>query len=142
MLTKLKLNDNLIFRDKKYLINEMSSDLTTGEVQLTLLNCWFPTGKKGRVFRLNNSSHTAIEAPITMNENSSVTMDAAPFEASFTTLTTGTSYPYVARAGGDDVIKFNVSANVSGLERTNTWRMLITTDGVEEAQTITIIQEA
>ena len=38
MLTKLKLNDRLIIRDKRYLINEMQSDLTTGDVNFTLLN--------------------------------------------------------------------------------------------------------
>lgn len=38
ILTKLELNDRLIIRDKRYFINEMQSDLTTGEVNFTLLN--------------------------------------------------------------------------------------------------------
>lgn len=38
LLTKLKLNDRLIIRDKRYFINEMQSDLTTGDVNFTLLN--------------------------------------------------------------------------------------------------------
>lgn len=38
LLTTLKLNDRLIIRDKRYIINEMQSDLTTGEVNFTLLN--------------------------------------------------------------------------------------------------------
>lgn len=38
LLTKLQLNDRLIIRDKRYFINEMQSDLTTGEVNFTLLN--------------------------------------------------------------------------------------------------------
>jgi len=38
LLTKLELNDRLIIRDKRYLINEMQSDLTSGEVNFTLLN--------------------------------------------------------------------------------------------------------
>jgi hypothetical protein len=37
ILTSLKLNDNLIIRDKKFIINSMTTDLTTGEVQLELL---------------------------------------------------------------------------------------------------------
>lgn len=38
ILTTLKLNDRLIIRDKRYVINEMTSDLTTGEVNFVLLN--------------------------------------------------------------------------------------------------------
>ena len=38
LLTKLELNDRLIIRDKRYFINEMQTDLTTGEVNFTLLN--------------------------------------------------------------------------------------------------------
>jgi hypothetical protein len=37
LLTSLKLNDRLIIRDKRYLINTMTTDLTTGEVQFELL---------------------------------------------------------------------------------------------------------
>jgi hypothetical protein len=38
LLTQLQLNDRLIIRDKRYLINEMQSDLTTGDVDFTLIN--------------------------------------------------------------------------------------------------------
>ena len=37
LLTTLKLNDRLIIRDKRYLINTFTTDLTTGEVQFELL---------------------------------------------------------------------------------------------------------
>ena len=37
VLTSLKLNDNVIIRDTKYLINTMNTDLTTGLVQFELL---------------------------------------------------------------------------------------------------------
>ena len=37
ILTTLKLNDNIIIRDAKYLINSYTTDLTTGEVQFELL---------------------------------------------------------------------------------------------------------
>lgn len=37
LLTTLKLNDRLIIRDKRYLINTFTADLTTGEVQFELL---------------------------------------------------------------------------------------------------------
>lgn len=38
LLTNLQLNDRLIIRDKRYLINEMQSDLTTGDVSFTLIS--------------------------------------------------------------------------------------------------------
>ena len=38
LLTNLELNDRLIIRDKRYFINDMTCNLTTGEVDFTLLN--------------------------------------------------------------------------------------------------------
>jgi hypothetical protein len=37
LLTELKLNDRLIIRDKRYIINSMQSNLTTGEVNFQLI---------------------------------------------------------------------------------------------------------
>jgi hypothetical protein len=37
ILTSLRLNDRLIIRDKRYIINEMKSELTSGEVTLVLI---------------------------------------------------------------------------------------------------------
>lgn len=42
LITKLRLNDRLIVRDKRYIINELKSDITSGEVSLTLLNDFRP----------------------------------------------------------------------------------------------------
>lgn len=42
LLTQLQLNDRLIIRDKRYMINEMQSDLTTGDVSFTLINDFAP----------------------------------------------------------------------------------------------------
>ena len=38
LLTQIKLNDRLIIRDKRYIINDMKSDITTGDVDLSLIN--------------------------------------------------------------------------------------------------------
>jgi len=38
LLTKLKLNDRVVIRDTRYLIDNMNIDLTSGEVSLTLIN--------------------------------------------------------------------------------------------------------
>ena len=42
LIVSLKLNDRLIIRDKRYIINDIKTDLTTGEVDLTLLNDFRP----------------------------------------------------------------------------------------------------
>jgi hypothetical protein len=42
LITKLRLNDRLIIRDKRYIINELKSDITSGEVNLVLLNDFRP----------------------------------------------------------------------------------------------------
>jgi len=42
LLTTLQLNDRLVIRDKRYFINEMQSDLTTGEVNFTLISDFYP----------------------------------------------------------------------------------------------------
>lgn len=38
ILTNLKLNDRLVIRDKRYIINDYQADLTSGDVQFKLLN--------------------------------------------------------------------------------------------------------
>lgn len=42
LITKLKLNDRLIIRDKRYIINELKTDITNGEVELSLINDFRP----------------------------------------------------------------------------------------------------
>jgi len=47
LLTNLKLNDRVIIRDKRYVINDMKSNLTSGEVSFTLLNDFTPVISDG-----------------------------------------------------------------------------------------------
>ncbi len=42
LITKLKLNDRLVIRDKRYIINELKTDITSGEVELALINDFRP----------------------------------------------------------------------------------------------------
>jgi hypothetical protein len=46
ILTTLKLNDRLVIRDKRYIINQMNSKLTNGEVNLELINDFRPIKAK------------------------------------------------------------------------------------------------
>lgn len=42
LLTGLRMNDRVIIRDKRYIINDLNSNLTTGDVTMTLLNDFMP----------------------------------------------------------------------------------------------------
>lgn len=44
ILSKLRLNDRVVIRDKRYIINDMQTNLTTGEATLRLLNDFMPVG--------------------------------------------------------------------------------------------------
>jgi len=57
LITKLRLNDRLIVRDKRYIINDLKSDITSGEVSLTLVNDFRPM--------INDSITSTIVIPST-----------------------------------------------------------------------------
>jgi hypothetical protein len=92
LLTNLQLNDRLIIRDKRYLINEMQSDLTTGDVNFTLINDFAqvkpiklvdtPTGT-GNTLRFSILfTNGATVVDITKSGNASnVTLSSAKFTA-------------------------------------------------------------
>jgi hypothetical protein len=46
LLTGLKLNDRVIIRDKRYIINDMNCNLVSGEVTLRLLNDFMPVSPR------------------------------------------------------------------------------------------------
>jgi hypothetical protein len=50
LLNSIKLNDNIIVRDKKYRINEMVSNLTTGEVKFVLISDFKANKRRRLVF--------------------------------------------------------------------------------------------
>jgi hypothetical protein len=54
LLTSLKLNDRVIVSNKRYIINTLTTDLTTGEVELELLNDFRDITQDTRYFRFSN----------------------------------------------------------------------------------------
>jgi hypothetical protein len=62
VLTNLKLNDRLIIRDKRYIINDMNTNLTTGEVQLSLYLDFRPMINKIPFFQVPVSGGTIATA--------------------------------------------------------------------------------
>ena len=62
VLTNLKLNDRLIIRDKRYIINDMNTNLTTGEVQFSLYLDFRPMINKVPFINIPVSGGTAVTA--------------------------------------------------------------------------------
>ena len=63
LLTNLKLNDRLIIRDKRYFINEMKTELTTREVDFTLISDFNPV-KPTTFSQVPENVSTQVQFPI------------------------------------------------------------------------------
>ena len=62
LLTSLKLNDRLIIRDKRYIINEMKVNLTSGEVDLSLINDFRAVANVN--LPIQQAATTTVEVPV------------------------------------------------------------------------------
>lgn len=62
LLTSLKLNDRLIIRDKRYIINEMKVNLTTGDVDLALINDFRQVANIN--IPIQSAAATVVEVPV------------------------------------------------------------------------------
>lgn len=62
LLTSLKLNDRLIIRDKRYIINEMKVNLTTGDVDLALINDFRAIANVN--LPIQQAATTSVEVPV------------------------------------------------------------------------------
>jgi hypothetical protein len=119
LLTGLKLNDRLIIRDKRYIINSMQSNLTTGEVNFQLVLDFRPMinktiqpyiGIAGGVVSFGvNFVNNAVSALLT-STNSDVTFSPSTLDSSqvvqitLPSGTAGTVYEIITRftlANGD-----------------------------------------
>lgn len=134
ILTNLKLNDQIILNGKKYIINEMSSDLTTGEVQFTLLSNWRNTLDYSYSITVDNTNST-IYVPYSVGDDTTVTI-GLPYETQFAT-------PDDYTPTGQQILEFTILSNGTAAERTNTFPVTIVNRGVTlPTQFIVIIQQA
>jgi hypothetical protein len=146
-LMDITLDSKLIIRDKRYIIEEMKTNLTTGEVDLTLLSNWINTGN--RIPGVNQPVRDVVIDPVVfsipINENNQglpqgYAVIDAPAETQFvtttptlpTTITTSTNF------------EFTVPNNTSGAERTNTIPVVYhNLDGTEQfTEYVVITQES
>jgi hypothetical protein len=100
LLTSLKLNDRLIIRDKRYVINEMKVNLTTGDVDLSLINDFRAVANIN--IPVQSASGGNVEIPIFLeNGIANITVNAGDY-GNYTS---------------EQLITYTVTANVTGLPR-------------------------
>ena len=108
LLTNLKLNDRVIIRDKRYIINDMNTNLTNGEVQLSLYLDFrpminkvpfyivpvgggavvsainLPNGASGATLSPSSANVTVSQKSITTSQNVTITVGAASANTAYT----------------------------------------------------------
>lgn len=113
ILASIRLNDRVVIRDKRYIINEMKSNLTTGEVDLTLL-LDFRNIIRNKPKLIVPQGGLTLKAPIILPNEC--------YEAHIDVGTTGiTAYPTIITE--DTNVEFTIPAN------TDEGYFLITEDG-------------
>lgn len=132
LLTSLRLNDRLIIRDKRYIINEMKTNLVNGEVDLSLYLDFRPVINDITDEKTNEAQ--CIEYKINLPNGAVL----AELTTSFVGVTIS---PDTFEQSG--ISSICIPANTSGLERTITILVTYTfSDGSQASNTITIIQGA
>jgi hypothetical protein len=139
-LIDIKLNDRIIIRDKKYTINKMTTDLTSGETTMELLTDYrvgeVPIGNRyslESLYQVDNTAQT-IEAMLLLSDWEKIILET-PDEA-WISYTLGTKFD-------NETINVSISANTTGSERIGyikgKWAL---NDGTSETIQIPIIQDA
>lgn len=118
LLQDLELNDTLIIRDKKYIINEMKSNLTSGQVDLVLLQD-FTTDRAVippiRPPKVPPTATGPIVVPVRPPRKKSVVIRGS---GTFTTPSVSLPELYDYTDDGDNTISFTLTTN-SGPARTD-----------------------
>jgi hypothetical protein len=139
LLTSLKLNDKIALSNKRYTINSMTTDLTSGEVNLELLNDF-------RVIDgsplLRYSDKTALSV-----DNTAQVVQFLIYKINYDTFDTVTSggflsYPITADNDADIVLDVTIPANTSGVERDDSIALQYYKNGVLTEVKIDVIQYA
>jgi len=113
-LIDIKLNDRIIIRDKKYTINKMTTDLTSGETTLELITDYrsgeVPIGNRFSFepfYQVDNTEQT-IEVLLLKNVSPVISLQASFF---------GWIDYVAADYYNDTTIRVDIEANTSGVER-------------------------
>jgi hypothetical protein len=139
-LIDIKLNDRIIIRDKKYTINKLTTDLTSGETTMELLTDYrvgeVPIGNRYSLesfYEVDNTSQT-IEAMLLLSDWEKIILETP--DEGWISYTLGTKFD-------NETINVSISANATGSERIGyikgKWAL---NDGTSETIQIPIIQNA
>jgi hypothetical protein len=139
-LIDIKLNDRIIIRDKKYTINKMTTDLTSGETSLELLTDYrsgeVAIGNRFSLEPFYEVDNTAQDLEILLLKNVSPIIVLTPSVDAWITYTTA-SYT------DNETVTVTISSNATGLERVGSlngkWK---DENGVVQDIEIPIIQNA
>jgi hypothetical protein len=138
----LKLNDRLIIRDKRYIINSFTTDLTTGETDLELINDYRGADAASTVgYKLSSSDfirvdNTTKEVEYTIYKNE---------YDSFNILSSTSFLKYVAASNlvDDTALQVIIDPNTSGVERTGTINLQYFKNGTSVLTTyLFVLQDA
>ena len=138
-LTSLKLNDRVIVSNKRYLINMMTTDLTTGEVDFELINDFRDlNGAVARQF----SNLAGLEIDNTLH-NIEFLIFRTDYDT-FDVVASGgfLSYPLSADNEDDIVLKVTIPANTTGVERDDSIALQYYRNGVLTEVKIDVYQNA
>jgi len=116
ILTKLTLDDAIIVRDKKYRINDMTSDLTSGIVKMVLVSDFVDERTLQPTPPPIPDVGGTIYVPV-KNKNGGYTDFQAPIETPF--ITSSISLPST-RVTGEQIWTITAPANTTGQDRTQT----------------------
>ena len=136
LLNYIELNDSVIIRDKRYLINDMKADLTTGEVELVLITDFrskFGNGKSITVNSDNNIINVDLK-PVKKELGGNLVLSG---ELNFTEV--NKRLPYTME--GEEIITLTIAKNTTGLDRVDTLNLRYNLpNGKSYDTTLTIIQ--
>lgn len=134
ILTNLQLNDRLIIRDKRYIINDIKMELTSGEAELTLYNDFRDIDLENTIVVNNTSQTLQLVIPYKSSLNSAL-ISATPAGLTFST-------SFVIWAFNDynnKTVNYTVPVNTTGLVRT--WLITVTYNSGSSFN-YTLIQQA
>jgi hypothetical protein len=140
-LTNLKLNDRIVIRDNRYIINSFTTDLTTGEANFELINDYRALGFDSVGYRfanieLLNVDNTAQEVQIDVYKGLFDDVEVISNASGFVTW---------SAAGGikdDFSVTISIAANSTGLERIEDFEIRYLLGGDTGLITIPITQNA
>ena len=139
LLTSLKLNDKIALSNKRYTINSMTIDLTSGEVNLELLND-FRVIDGSPLLRYSNMTALSVN-------NTAQVVQFLIYKINYDTFDTVTSggflsYPITTDNDADIVLDVTIPANTSGIERDDSIALQYYKNGVLTEIKIDVIQYA